>query len=400
VNENFQKDIAKVQRISAVPSILDVVCRSTGMGFAAVARVTEERWIACQVLDNADFGLPAGGELNVETTFCHEIRQYHEVIAIDNVAEDPIYSDHHTPRIYGLQSYISVPIILPDGTFFGTLCAIHSKAAKVNNPETIGTFKLFAELIAYHLDASDRLDAAQLDLDHERKQSELREQFIAVLGHDLRNPIAGVDAGINRLLRDGWTDKAPQLLRMMKASLVRMAGLVDNVMDLARARLGGGINLDFDPDRTVEDTIEHVVQEFKIAHPEREIEVSVEIEAPLRIDHARIGQMFSNLLGNALTHGAPDHPVRVKAITTDDKFELSVENRGEPIPQQSLNKLFQPFERAEGSKSHGLGLGLFIASEIARAHGGTLGVLSDEKMTRFSFSMPNEFDPVARLAPK
>ena len=126
----------------------------------------------------------------------------------------------------------------------------------------------------------------------------------------------------------------------------------------------------------------------------------MEIEAPLRIDHARIGQMFSNLLGNALTHGAPDHPVWVKAITTDNKFELSVENRGEPIPQQSLNKLFQPFERAEGSKGQGLGLGLFIASEIARAHGGTLGVLSDEKMTRFSFSMPNEFDPVARSAPK
>ncbi len=400
MNEDFQKDIDKVQRISAVPSILDVVCRSTGMGFAAVARVTEERWIACQVLDNVDFGLPAGGELKVETTLCHEIRQHHEVVAIDDVAEDPIYSDHHTPRIYGLQSYISVPIILPDGTFFGTLCAIHSKTAKVNNPETIGTFKLFAELIAYHLDASDRLDAAKIDLDHERKQSEVREQFIAVLGHDLRNPIAGVDAGINRLLRHGWTDKSPQLLRMMKASLVRMAGLVDNVMDLARARLGGGINLDFDPDRTIEDTIEHVVQEFKIAHPERAIEMCLEIEAPLRIDHARIGQMFSNLLGNALTHGAPDHPVRVKAITTDDKFELSVENRGEPIPQQSLNKLFQPFERAEGSKGQGLGLGLFIASEIARAHGGTLGVLSDEKMTRFSFSMTKEFDPVARLAPK
>ena len=121
---NIQNDIAALQRIAAVPNILDVVCRATGMGFAAVARVTHDRWIACQVLDNIDFGLPPGGELKVETTLCHEIRQHREVVAIDNVAEDAKYCDHHTPRMYGLQSYISVPIVLPDGRFFGTLCAI------------------------------------------------------------------------------------------------------------------------------------------------------------------------------------------------------------------------------------------------------------------------------------
>jgi len=78
-----------IQRIPAVPTILDVVCRATGMGFAAVARVTNDRWIACQVLDNIDFGLPPGGELNVETTLCHEVREHRGVIAIDNVPRTP-----------------------------------------------------------------------------------------------------------------------------------------------------------------------------------------------------------------------------------------------------------------------------------------------------------------------
>ena len=119
--QDFQKDIDAVLRIDAVPTILDVVCSTTGMGFAAVARVTEDRWIACQVLDNVHFGLAAGGELKVETTLCHEIRQHRNVVVIDNVAEDAVYANHHTPEIYGLQSYISVPIILPDGSFFGTL---------------------------------------------------------------------------------------------------------------------------------------------------------------------------------------------------------------------------------------------------------------------------------------
>ncbi len=358
------------------------------MGFAAVARVTEDRWIACQVLDNVDFGLAAGGELKVETTLCHEIRQHREVIAIDNVAEDPIYCKHHTPEIYGLQSYISVPIILPDGRFFGTLCAIHSKTARLNNPETIGTFKLFAELIAYHLDASDSLAEAQSDLVDERKDSELREQFIAVLGHDLRNPMAGIDAGINKLLRDGWTDKSPQLLLMMKASIVRMAGLVDNVMDLARARLGGGINLHFDDHRTIRDTLEQVIEEFRTAHPDRSIEITYDLQGNPRVDHARLGQMFSNLLGNAFTHGSPTDPVQIDVTSREGGLELWIENRGTPIAEGKLGRLFQPFERAGGEHGQGLGLGLYISSEIARAHGGTLEVVSNERATRFTFKMP------------
>src|SRR6218665_2362602 len=112
---DFQQEIDAVQKIAAVPTILDVVCRSTGMGFAAIARVTDDRWIACQVLDHIAFGLPAGGELNVETTLCHEVRAHRHPIVIDDVSKDPVYCDHHTPELYSFQSYISVPIVLPDG---------------------------------------------------------------------------------------------------------------------------------------------------------------------------------------------------------------------------------------------------------------------------------------------
>ena len=130
---------------------------ATGMGFAAVARVTEDRWIACQVLDAINFGLKPGGELAVKTTICDEIRDSRKAVIIDEVAKDQVYSAHHTPAIYGFQSYISMPIILPDGSFFGTLCAIDPRPARLENPETIGMFKLFAELIAFHLHANERL---------------------------------------------------------------------------------------------------------------------------------------------------------------------------------------------------------------------------------------------------
>ena len=142
-----------------------------------------------------------GGELVVETTICHEIRQSHQAVAIDHVAEDEFFCGHHTPAQYGFQSYISIPIILTDGSFFGTLCAIDPHPARVNNPETIGTFKLFAELIATHLNAIDRLEQSEATLSSERKTSELREQFIAVLGHDLRNPLAAIAAGARMIAK-------------------------------------------------------------------------------------------------------------------------------------------------------------------------------------------------------
>jgi GAF domain-containing protein len=130
----FQKDISIIRDIEAVPNILQVVCHATGMGFAAVARVTEGRWIACSVLDQINFGLKPGGELKVETTICHEIRQSGQGVVIDHVAEDEVYCGHPTPAMYGFQSYISIPIILCDGTMFGTLCAIDPKPHRLKIP--------------------------------------------------------------------------------------------------------------------------------------------------------------------------------------------------------------------------------------------------------------------------
>jgi GAF domain-containing protein len=206
---DFQADIAAVANIKAVPTILEVVCRTTGMGFAAVARVTEDRWIACGVRDDIAFGLQPGGELKVETTICHEIRQSREPVIIDHVADDAAYCGHSTPAMYGFQSYISMPIILPDGSFFGTLCAIDPRPARVNTPAIVGMFKLFAELIAYHLSAQAQLASSEANLLNERKTAELREQFIAVLGHDLRNPLAAIAPVPSCCCAGRWTKKPP-----------------------------------------------------------------------------------------------------------------------------------------------------------------------------------------------
>jgi len=121
MDKHFEDDIQAVHQITAVPAILEVVCQTTGMGFAAVARVTEEKWIACSVRDEIDFGLKSGGELEIKSTICHEIHSTGELVVIDHVSENALYCNHHTPALYGFESYISVPILLEDGSIFGTL---------------------------------------------------------------------------------------------------------------------------------------------------------------------------------------------------------------------------------------------------------------------------------------
>ncbi len=389
MSEDHSADIAAISRIAAVPTILEVVCRTTGMGFAAVARVTEDRWIACSVKDDIAFGLKPGGELKIETTICNEIRSSREPVIIDHVAEDAAFCSHHTPAMYGFQSYISMPIILPNGDFFGTLCAIDPRPAALKNPATIGMFKLFAELIAFHLDAHQRIAASEATLLGEREVSELREQFIAVLGHDLRNPLASVDAGARLLLKRQLDDKSREMIGMMQMSITRMARLIDNVLDLARGRLGGGLLLRRRPEEPLTPVLEHVIAELRSANPDRIFETKLTINAPIASDPIRIGQMLSNLLANAVSHGAEGQPIRVDATTLDGVFTLSVANAGDPIPAATRERLFQPFFRASARPhQEGLGLGLFISNEIARAHGGTLDVSSTADETRFTFRMP------------
>ena len=184
--DTLADDVAAIARIDVVPSMLEVICRATGMGFAAVARVTQDRWIACAVRDEIAFGLTPGGELVVATTICDEIRDSGRHVVIDHVSSDAQFCRHPTPAMYGFESYISVPIRRVDGRFFGTLCAIDPKPARVNTPETVGMFQLFANLIALHLDAQEHLA--------ERERSLARTQLLLQLAELLRTAATPADA--------------------------------------------------------------------------------------------------------------------------------------------------------------------------------------------------------------
>jgi PAS domain S-box-containing protein len=152
----LENDAAAISRLDTIDKILEAACRLTRMRFAAVARVTADRWLACAVRDEIAFGLEPGGELDVRSTLCHEVGVCRRTIAIDHVSEDPNFRDHHTPKQYGFQSYISAPI-LRRGEFFGTLCALDPEPARPRDPAISATFELFAELIGRHLETEASL---------------------------------------------------------------------------------------------------------------------------------------------------------------------------------------------------------------------------------------------------
>jgi len=238
--------------------------------------------------------------------------------------------------MYGFQSYISVPIASADGTIFGTLCAIDPRPARLKNPVTIVTFKLFAELIATHLDAFDRLEASEARLLSEQQASELREQFIAVLGHDLRNPLASIAAGARMMTKVKSEKETFDILGLMHSSIARMSQLIDNVLDFARGRLGGGLTLDRTTAEPIDKILEQVIAETRSSHPDATIETQLNVTEPVKCDPQRMSQMFSNLLGNAVAHGSTERPIKVHATSQNHEFELSVVNAGEPIPDAAL----------------------------------------------------------------
>lgn len=381
-------DIATIGRISAVPAMLQVISDMTGLRFAAVARVTDDTWTACAVLDQLEFGLGVGGELDLTTTICHEIRGSHVSVVIDKASEDPLYHDHHTPRIYHFESYISVPVFRTDGRFFGTICALDPNPAPLRSSSIQSTMESFARVLSLQIEAEEALQHTEAQLQEERSTAELREQFIAVLGHDLRNPLFAINFGAERLLRKHPDPATDTLIRHILTSGRRAAQLVEDVLDFARGRMGSGIPLHLKDCQDLQAALQHVVSEVQSVHPQRLIQADIGDLRGVYGDRDRLAQLLSNLVANAIHHGSHDGPVHVTAQIEHDQFTLAVKNPGQ-IDALALPRLFEPYARPlKDTPQAGLGLGLYIVKQIADAHGGQLQVSSCAQTgTLFTFTL-------------
>lgn len=230
---------------------------------------------------------------------------------------------------------------------------------------------------------------------YERMVKQSQNMFLAILGHDLRNPLGTVFTGSSVLMQA--TDIPSRYVLVatrMFNSAKRMRRLIDDLIDFTRTHLGPGI-----PIRVKQGNLaglcQHVVDELRTFHPERQIELQAPQQLDAIFDDSRIAQLLSNLIGNAIQYGDPHSPARVRLVGSADGIVVTVQNDGAPIPPDKLAGVFDPMVRiaAQSGCDHtersSLGIGLFISREIAHAHGGSLDVVSNATDgTTFTVTMP------------
>jgi CheY-like chemotaxis protein len=229
---------------------------------------------------------------------------------------------------------------------------------------------------------------------------QLNEMFVGILGHDLRNPLGAMLTGAALLEAQLSDKKQLRTLGRMTSAGRRMTEMIEQLLDLTRARLAGGLGFARARHHVdVTGLVQRAVDELQAVHPARQIEV-VSFDNPTTTgDPDRLLQLFSNLVANALHHGRADVPVRVEVRATNTDVTLSVHNGG-AIPPELLPTLFDPFRKrpAGRANSHGLGLGLFISRQIALAHDGAIDVESTEETgTEFQLRLPRRAPSARRI---
>lgn len=221
-----------------------------------------------------------------------------------------------------------------------------------------------------------------------RVEATFRETFIGMLAHDLRQPLNTIVLA-NGALAGEATAARPTLFGIQRRAADRMARMIAELLDFTRSRPETGMPVQRKP-MDLGELAHAIVDELRLGHPEQPLDLIVEGECRGDWDADRLAQLVGNLIGNAMEHGAPRSPILLSIRRVEDSVVVSVSNRGEPIPPELTSEIFSPFRRAlsMGRRSAGVGLGLHIVSEIARAHRGKVSVTSNAEATTFSASLP------------
>jgi sigma-B regulation protein RsbU (phosphoserine phosphatase) len=232
------------------------------------------------------------------------------------------------------------------------------------------------------------------ELARERASAEdralLAEQMIGIVSHDLRNPLSAILMGVRLLGRGDLPASKQRVLGHVASSAERARRLIEDLLDFTLARVGAGLTVVRKP-TNIQELVATVVEELSLSFPERLITHDHSGPGKAEIDADRIAQILSNLVGNAMTYGAPQSPVTVRSKVSGSSLSISVHNLGPVIPPKKVASLFEPMVRGVPgtSAAKSVGLGLFIVREIARAHRGEVQVVSTARSgTTFTVTMP------------
>lgn len=224
-----------------------------------------------------------------------------------------------------------------------------------------------------------------------------KDLLLGILGHDIRSPLGAITMSSQLLTRVGTlNEKQTALNDQIQDSATRVSKIVIDLLDLTRARLGTGLPINAGP-MNLKELAEQIVQEMRVQHPNRKLILNTAGQCNGNWDVSRLGQVFSNLIGNAIQYGAKEAPITISVEGSDGLSLISIHNQGTAIPKSQLSAIFDSFTRGRDSAKNNnsqstnanLGLGLFITKEIIESHNGTIRVVSNEEEgTTFSIRLP------------
>jgi signal transduction histidine kinase len=235
--------------------------------------------------------------------------------------------------------------------------------------------------------------AVLLDVTERKQAQEFQERVVSIVGHDLRSPLSAITSSAAMLLKGGnLGERESKAVARIARSSDRMARMIRDLLDYARTRGDARLPVARQP-LNLRHLCRHIIEDMEAAHPTRQVRLRAEAcDCHGEWDPDRVAQLLTNLVTNALVYSPEGTPVDVALTDDGDAVVLEVHNEGNPIPEHIRETLFNPFTRGEMNDeraSGGLGLGLYIVQQIARAHGGRVSVRSDRSGgTTFTVRLP------------
>lgn len=367
---------------AAISAHLDLIARLIGVHSAFVSQLTSDMMLVLDSYDDQGCAIPPDGVVPLEETFCQHVRATGEAVVIPDAAQDVRVADVATRYQFSIGAYLGVPLLLSDGTLFGTLCALDQQPCQFSQSD-IDLMRIVANQIAavieregLHRTLDQTTALAEQRLDTTRTALQRQTELLRVVAHDVRTPLTTI-TGYTSLLKSGlygvFDDEQSEVLDRIDSAARFINRLANDLVDSAAAdtqRLSLIIEA-FDPQQL----IDRVVGACMLEATSKGLALSQQstaLPATIAGDSDRLQQVLFNLLSNALRY--TDHgSVTVHASSGPEMIEFRVEDTGPGIPVEQQQQIWQRYTRVS-NHGPGLGLGLYVVRQLVSAMGGSVGL--------------------------
>ena len=367
--------------------ILEELCSQTKMRYGLIRKKDGLKWGNWCVYDYQSQQI-VNKNSDTYVKIYQEIRTGFSPIYINDSTQCTVDQWTDVLQEFGLKSYISYPIVNKKDAIVGHMSFMNAEPVHFDRTKLETLLPVCSDLIAIDFKTIFGLNKARRELKQELSYTKNRELILTSLAHDLNNPVSIVKVISQYLMGSVKDDNQKRLIKKIEEASLRMKGMIDDILDFSSIRLENKPTIINECFR-IDTLIRQILSEYEFLH-NKTLMANIDLPTEIRCDQHKMGRAFANLIGNAIKHGNPDKNIEINAFIEEGQFIFSVTN-DLIFPQQvsDLSNLFEPFMRGDNSK--GLGLGLFIASEIAKLHKGTIIVHSDNTKITFKLVIPTDF---------